>query len=300
MAGKLNYFVWLPVWTECLGGPIALNALANNLAILEEKAYGWGQTICPSSRAMLVPPGWHFEARPGDSCYIPSIPPITPDNSVFIHPEPVPPFWGGNSPKGAKHFVRWFLYHNSGVKVRESDIVFSWTVDFDLNNAMPHHMGNNKVMGMLQTYNAMTDEFFDEGLRRENECMIVRKGWYKTPDKHCQGAICLDGYRDNKTLRQVFNTTKRFICYDHNCFLPVQAAMCGCLPIVVPHPTLKYEKENQETYKYGVAYGFDEKEIKWAKETMHLARDHITNMEREGLRQTKEFVEICEGIVLNK
>ncbi|MCK9459620.1 MAG: hypothetical protein M0R80_08280 [Proteobacteria bacterium] len=308
MAGKLNYFVWLLPWTETVGLVVALNKLVDNLAVLGERAYGWGTSMKPHSKALLVPHGWHFDAQPGDVCYIPSIPPITPDNSVFIYPEPMQPLWGGCPPNGAKYFVRWFVYHNINVSLCETDIVFNWSDDYEINI----DGGNRKPLGSLSSVDLSGDVFYDKGLKREGECMIVRKGWYKSLDKHCQNAICIDGYQDNQILCQIFNTTKKFICYDHYSCLPVQAAMCGCVPIVVlpvdgvvspEHRTAKtthmaYKKP--EMYKYGVALGTSEKEIEWAKKTMHLVKGHMKALEEESVVQTKEFVKICEDIVLNK
>jgi hypothetical protein len=68
----------------------------------------------------------------------------------------------------------------------------------------------------------------------------------------------------------LFNTTEKFYCYDNYTFLYTQAAICGCISIVVPDDT-KLNKEwlsGSRLNQYGVAYGEDD--IDRAKETLPL------------------------------
>ena len=80
----------------------------------------------------------------------------------------------------------------------------------------------------------------DYGLAREGACYVIRKGndkprgsWLdEWPD-----ALCIDDYArrgGDSYLIEMFNRCRRFICYDHNSFLAMLAALCGCEVLIVP------------------------------------------------------------------
>ena len=46
-------------------------------------------------------------------------------------------------------------------------------------------------------------------------------------------------------IRSIFRAAKYYISYDHCSYMTVLAALCGCIPIVIP-----YAKYSKEEWKY--------------------------------------------------
>jgi len=102
---------------------------------------------------------------------------------------------------------------------------------------------------------------------------------------------------------EIFQTHKYFVCYDPYSFLMQMAAMCGCIPIVVPiNGTSKYEW-NMRTWMgpymrafgladvQGIAYGNDPKEIAYASATMQYMRAELFHYKKWARERTvKHFV----------
>lgn len=266
---KLNFIVDIGPYTPHCGGIIAMHRLAHNLCLLGENAY---------INTELKNPEWLGEFAGNRSFDI--------DKTIFIYPEVTI----GN-PFNAKNVVRWIL-NEVGVIGGDSsswgnnDIAFVYADYFSGRE-------KNRVNGELRAFDMMLDYWKDYGLDREGECYIVRKGKNKILDKHCLDSTSIENY-NNEIALKIFNTKKRFICYDSECFLAVQAALCGCEVIVIPKDGIdeKSWREKFPYFKYGIAYG--ENNIDYAKETLHLVKDHMQYLENESIELTKNFIKICE------
>ena len=96
------------------------------------------------------------------------------------------------------------------------------------------------------------------------------------------------------------NKSQNFICFDDASFCANQAAMCGCNTIIIPDPRLDAEtwRSEREGYlKYGVAYGFDENEIEYAKQTRHLIKPYLQEFNDKSIDQCRNFIDYWNNII---
>jgi hypothetical protein len=266
----VSFIVWSPGYQEYSGGVIALHRLAHNLALLGEDSF----IYTPNKRAdwlgIQIP--WHGEI-------------FDRDNATVIYPEIII----GN-PLGIQRVVRWLL-NTPGViggdgRYGDNDLVFKFAPYFQAPD-------ESKVQGELRAFDMQLDVFKDEGRARYGDCYLRRKGAAK-PLLDSNG-LMVDNYMSlggHRYLNQVFNERERFISYDHACFISVQAALSGCLSIVIPDGVTTEWKTKFPYFKYGIAYGLND--IEWARETQGLVRDHLIELEKESLELTARFVEICK------
>jgi hypothetical protein len=84
-----------------------------------------------------------------------------------------------------------------------------------------------------------------------------------------------------------------FVSYDTMTYHSIQAALCGCISIVIPDANISKEEWVQKApiNKYGIAYGLND--IAWAKQTMHLVRDHLESLEQECDQLIKNYIQDC-------
>ena len=98
---------------------------------------------------------------------------------------------------------------------------------------------------------------------------------------------------------QVFNKCEYCISYDTQTAYSRIAAICGCVSIVVPEKGknwMDYCDSVEE--KYGVAYGFNEEEIEWAKKTADRTLQSLVQLNSECEKNTEDFIKICETYFL--
>lgn len=267
---KLNYIVDIFPYTPHCGGIIAMHKLAHNLSLIGEKCF---------LTTNLKNPNWLGEFIGNKNLNI--------EDTVCIYPE----ITNGN-PLGTKNVVRWIL-NEVGViggdssTWQDDDLVFVYADYFSGKE-------RNRIVGELRAFDMMLDYWKDYGLFRKGECYIVRKGRNKILNKHSTDSINIDNYTNEVALK-LFNTCEKFVCYDSECFLAVQAAMCGCEVLVIPKDgiTKKEWKDRFPYFKYGIAYGEDD--LNYARETKHLVRDHMQFLENESIELTKNFIHICES-----
>ena len=90
------------------------------------------------------------------------------------------------------------------------------------------------------------------------------------------------------------------INHDTQTAYPQIAALCGCVSITVPETEKGRENYRNHTENifdtgYGEAFGFDEKEIEYSKNTAHKALEKYQNNNKDGLVQVQKFVSECEN-----
>lgn len=246
----MTFAIYSPGLNERIGGSIALSKLKSNLELCGETA-----RLCYT----------------GDQV----------NGDIVVYPETVK----GN-PLQAKHVVRWFLstpgefYEDKSPSFEHDDLIFTYT----------SHYGRRRYYdGLLTAYDWKLDFWKDEGSQRRGTCFVRRKGYAKPFDQHRPDALCLDGYKDNETLRDAFNRHECFVSYDDQTMLSLQAALCGCLSIVIPGELSSTEwRERFPYFQFGIAYGFDE--AMYARATVHHIREHLESLERLSLEQTKDFI----------
>ena len=270
----MNFIVWCPMaYTENSGGILALHRLAHNLAVCGEKSF----ITTKNKRADYL--GNQITEEEA----------VAMQDKIVIYPEVL----YGNPYKSDK-VVRWLLNTRGVIPFKvgdgedgENDLVYKWSSAYKADD-------ESKVVGYLTAIDNHLDIFYNQHKERKGDCYIVRKG--KNTHVHSGDAINIEDYQNNKYLSDVFNRCERFICYDNACYLVVLAALCGCLPIVIPNGKFtKQEWYNSlPSYKYGIAYGFDE--IQHAIDTKYMVRENLIYIEQESLTQTREFIKKAYSI----
>ena len=95
----------------------------------------------------------------------------------------------------------------------------------------------------------------------------------------------------SKELANLFNTKKYFYSYDSATFLSLQAAMCGCISIIIPTEDISAQEWHKmsPTRKYGISYGFEE--IDYAISTMDKVKPHLESLENITSLMVDDFIE---------
>lgn len=207
--------------------------------------------------------------------------------AVVIYPEIV----FGN-PLGVPHVVRWLLNKpgviSGTIKFGSNDLFFyyhSYFNDWDLNPYEEHQ---------LRIVELQSDVYKNPNYsERSGQCYMVRKGQNRELDYHEPDSKIVDGL-SHRELAKVFSKYKYFICYDLYTMYCRYAAMCGCIPIVVPEEGLSKEEWRPEVAnRFGIAYGWDD--IPWALETSGNLLDFLAEVDRDNVNSLNKFVSIVEG-----
>ncbi|KQZ30769.1 hypothetical protein ASD50_17290 [Mesorhizobium sp. Root552] len=281
-----TYVIVAPQYCDSSGGNIFLHRLANELACIGERAVLWPMGSKPRSLALDA---LHRMAR-RKSGYK-----MMPDtaarlahsddlhrNAIVVYPEVVM----GN-PLGAKRVVRWLMYppklRGTAASFGPNDLFFKVS-DFSDDVGLT---GGAALLQLFSVHPAYTDYGNKD---RNGTCYMVRKQADKPilhdPDRD----VCLDGL-DHETIADQFNRCERFICYDEATIYAQFAALCGCLPIVVPgfYQDRAAWAAHRPIAKNGVAFGLDDTDH--AIKTRHLLAEDLRKIELEGRVTVRNFVE---------
>lgn len=268
------FLIWAPPYDSHSGGIIALHKLGEILSNYGEKVFISNATSFTSNAKVIS-----YE----------DIIKLNMNEVVVIYPEIVV----GN-PYNAKYVVRWILntpgiIGGDGI-YGEHDLVYKYSNYFKA-------LDESRVKGELRTFDLKLNIFYNKNQERSGECYMVRKGAHKVLNKHKNEAINLDHNPADEHLANVFNKCEYFICYDSMCFHNHQAALCGCIPIIVPDDGVSKEEfiNKSSINKYGIAYGFDD--IEYAKNTQHLMKEYLIEMENESKEQIKTLIKDCYNLV---
>lgn len=206
--------------------------------------------------------------------------------AITVYPESVI----GN-PLGAKNVVRWLLnkpgtFTKGVTRYGADELFFFFQAAFN-DPAFNSDLSNQL---MLQWVNPIYRDLVLGP--RAGACHLMRKGAGR-PTIHDPGSIPIDSLSHEEKAR-VFNQTERFYCYDLYTFYTIYAALCGCVPIVVPDPMIPKEDWIREPRdRYGVAYGEDD--VDWAVSTRpDLLRELRLLRAREDEMLTR-FVAKCKA-----
>jgi hypothetical protein len=265
--------VWAGDFDENSGGQIVLHVLAYRLKELGQDVYianestiePWGivrgavQRIKYWNRARLArkrkqPPPRGRDLLCHQTMPIPTLRHLPKEPFVAVYPEIV----DGN-PFGAPHVVRWLLhragFHNNAARFTQGEVTFFYQAAFAEGTVEVDQKRHLQVRWLR------TDIYRDEMLpERSGSCRMVRKGTGTFSPGLAEGdaAPLLDGMT-HAQIAAIFNRCDRFYCHDPYTMYLYYAALCGCIPIVVPQPGLdaKSWRDGFEL-KQGVAYGEDE------------------------------------------
>lgn len=270
---SLPVIVWAPDFDENSGGCIVLHTLAHRLLLMGQEVYlanagtvrrspatTWlGAMLAAVKRANHR----RLARRRGRS--------FDPDGPVVCHPSMQVPTYNG--PVGAKvvviypeithgnpmqspHVVRWLLhrpgFHRKGVRHGADELTFFYQPVFA--EGLDHVPADN----LLQVRWLRTDVYRNEGRPgRSGSCRMVRKGTetYRPAMSEKDAAPLLDG-KTHAEIAGVFNQCEVFYSHDPYTLYLYYAALCGCIPVVVPQPGLDAASWRAGfELKQGVAYG---------------------------------------------
>lgn len=211
--------------------------------------------------------------------------PIVDKNTIVVYPEVV----RGNF-LNAEKVIRWFLYFNNYLTdseyYDENDKFICYRQIFNDWNLNPD--GNNIY---ISSYDLELYKQTNYGIR-EGCCYIIRKGsTRKDLPTEFNGPI-IDKFSEIEKV-EMFNKYKYCYCYDTQTAYVDIAALCGCIPIVVPEKgktRLDYLKKGD--HGYGVAYGKDE--IQYAIKTREKLIEVYKEKEIENNQNIDKFIKLCK------
>lgn len=128
-------------------------------------------------------------------------------------------------------------------------------------------------------------------IRNQGNVILTKKGINNGKYNGLEIDNMINSYESSENidlyLRDVFNTHERFITYDNETFHSVQAALCGCISIVIPDGRLSESEWRRANpmRKWGIAYGDTEEQIEFAKSTVDNLRNEIESLIRVGESQ---------------
>jgi len=209
------------------------------------------------------------------------------EDSVIVYPEVMV----GN-PLQAQKVVRWLLHKpgfNNGGKIEfgKDDLFFYYDKAFDDSRFNVHPDNHLHIVSQRSDVYKVTNHG-----KREGTCYLLRKGSKRKIVHELNGSILVDGLSHEDTA-QVFNEAEYCISYDTYTMYNVYAAMCGCIPIIIPEEGVSKEQwQPVEEGRYGMAYGFDD--IEYAKQTRPLLLNYLKKQECESNESVNRFVEKCK------
>ena len=224
-----------PPFHENNGGAIVLHTLVDQLRALGVEAYAvslghdYADIKSPLLRALKR---WNRRRRRGSFKTHPSMDvPLAPkeiiEHAIVVYPET-----RSGNPLQSSRVARWMLHKHGffGVdaKIGPNEEIFYF------------HAAYVEDFKKIPNDRILTVGYFNEymyknlGHPRQGTCRMIRKGKYSgylipEPDN----AILLDG-KSHREIAQVFNTTEIFYCHDPYTAFLYFAALCGCVPVVVP------------------------------------------------------------------
>ena len=197
--------------------------------------------------------------------------PFITKNTIVIYPEIV----YGNF-LNAKFVVRWLLYYNpykgDNNAFGKNDLVISYRDVFNDETLNPH-----KHILKINYFDSNLYKQYNFGERR-GCCYIIRKGCNRNDLPSSYSGSIIDEFNEERKV-EMLNNCKYCYIYDTQTFYSYIAAICGCIPIVIPEKGKSKEDYLGPNYielSHGVAYGNTTIEIQRALETRHLLLKRIS------------------------
>lgn len=294
----MKFIIVAPGYDDNAGGIVVLHQLCDRLNHLGYEAYLWPffkpvldltnpfKTSYLFFRYFRKSIKYGFKTNPKLNTPIASYDDLK--DAIIVYPEVVV----GN-PLNAQHVVRWLLHKpgfNNGGKIDfgTDDLFFYYDKSFDDSQYNKYPDNHLHIVSQRSDVYKITNNG-----EREGSCYLLRKGYKRAMVHDTTNSIFIDGLSHGETA-QIFNGVEYCISYDTYTMYNVYAAMCGCIPIVVPEEGVNKEQwQPNEENCYGIAYGFDD--IEYAIRTRPLLLQHIEKQERESNESVKHFVEKCKS-----
>jgi len=207
-------------------------------------------------------------------------------DAIVIYPEIVV----GN-PLNANKVVRWLLHKpgfntNGKINFGDKDLFFYYDKAFD--DPRFNHNGENHlciISDRAEIYKQINNN------KRNGSCYILRKGFNRELIHDTSISLLIDNL-SHQEIAKIFNETEYCISYDMYTMYTTYAALCGCIPIVVPEKGISKEQWNPSIENhYGIAYGFDD--IDYAKQTHSLLLNAFEEKVQTSNLSVSHFIEKC-------
>lgn len=213
--------------------------------------------------------------------------PFVGKNDIVVYPEVVE----GN-PLGGSRVVRWLLhrpgFHTGTVRYTPGELFFSYQPVFNDPQLNPEQRA--LYLCYINTLYRQTN--FGE---RSGTCYLIRKGSARADLPDSFDGPVIDDYTDEQK-QEAFNRFAYCVSYDTQTYFCNYAAMCGCIPVVMPEPGVsKAEWQPVEEYRHGVAYGLSEAELEFARDTRHLLVEASKRREAQNGIAVDHFIRECEA-----
>ena len=301
----MKFIIYTPEYDENIGGIIVLHKLCHLLNELGEEAYLWIHGEPPLDwkknffKSLFRVIKYDFFLR---KKYIKKFrineswnTPISKlfffkNDFIVIYPEIYP----GN-PLNAKKIIRWLLYKPGELgrskNFTNGELIFYYDEAFNDKNI-------NKFNYKLKIIDFKRDIYFPKNdSKKKGFCYLMRKGENREIIKKfdLSKGICIDGL-SHEEISKIFNTTKYLISFDLYTMYTTYAAMCNCIPIIIPDETIsEMEWRRHEGTKYGKAYGCKLSQIKYAKKTRKNLINVVNKLEKNNINEVKNFLKIVKN-----
>jgi hypothetical protein len=288
-----KFIIWALSFDDTSGGVIALHLLCRRLNEMGEQAFIW-EPGRPALRNRFDLKEWvkaiRYEVGRTKRAYSrgPFNNPVARrrdlKNAIVVYPEIIE----GN-PLGSKAVVRWLLHrpgHHTGKAVFGPDDLFFFYQDaFD-----DPRINSNPENRLTLTW--LIDAYREQkNTERSGSAYLLRKGKGRPLVHDLENSICVDEL-SHAERAAVFNQVEYFYSYDLYTMYSRYAALCGCIPIIVPDPAITKEQwVPREDHRYGLAYGSEE--IPWAIATHEKLLEQIRLEDAEQELMLRHFVAEC-------
>ena len=210
------------------------------------------------------------------------------ENCIVIYPEGTQ-----YNPLNSKNVVRWILGppdNNVMLTWNKSDMIL-WYMDYYYNELVGQR---DNQMFVTETH---CDIFYNHNIKRSGSSYCIRK--CKDPKFiHPDDSIFVPYHAAGNLVKlaKQFNQIEKFYCYDNYTFLYVQAALCGCISIVIPDGSKTKQEwlNGSRLNQYGIAYGEDD--IGRAQETLPLLMQEIKQVDLDTKQQIHIFINKCKEL----
>jgi len=287
-----EFIIYAPGFDDSKGGFIALHLLCDRLNRLNFKAALWPldkpSFSWRSPRRYLkyyLKRQWrNFPRGPFKGPLVINARYIK--KAVVLYPEGV---WG--NPLGAPKVARWFLhkpgFHTGEINYGDGEIYFFYNEAF-----------NDKAINP-DAENLLRVTYFNPIYKRTNfgsrrgSCYLIRKGHKRILDQHPSDAIPIDNL-SHQEKASLFNEMEYLYSYDPYTFYVVYAAICGCVPIIIPEDGISKEDwQPIAQLRLGLAYGAAEIELAKQQQGNLLARLNATRQNED--QMVCRFVQKCRS-----
>lgn len=290
----LKFIVYAPYYDENVGGSIVLYKLCNTLNDLGYPAFiwpfgkrrftwkgaccFWAQALVRFARTRGKIANLHNSTSPVSIASTADI-----EDAVVVYPETVE----GN-PLSARRYVRWFLHNpkfHTGI-----DRDFDGELYFYFIEAFNEHLPKAVCGGRLALLEYFTDIYRVENHgSRSKVCHLIRKGRFRDDLPSFSDVWVLDGL-DHKEMAKAFNECAICFIYDPYTLYATYAAMCGCIPVIVPQEGVTKEQWLPEEHlRFGLAYG--EEDIPYALSTREQMIARLRKDEESSREVVRQFAE---------